>query len=151
MQCNGEAGAALVCLVDRAVDGNLPIMLFDDGVDQCQSEPGTCPWFLGGEEGLEQTVLDFLVDAAALIFNLQQHLMLVFLTGNGDAVAALARVPRVAEQVDQHLYQALGIAGDQVLGCCCFQFSYLCVCDFPMRARFPLRASIFGCYFVSMY
>ena len=91
-------------------------MLFDNGVDQCQSEPGTCPWVLGGEERLEQPIHDVLVDAAALILYLQQYLVFVFLGGDGDAVAISAGVPCVTQQVDKDLNQALGVTGYHVFG-----------------------------------
>ncbi|MET3715313.1 hypothetical protein ABMD26_001561 [Pseudomonas sp. PvP001] len=52
-QCHPNPGTALALDIGRAVDGDLSIMLFNDGIDQ--SEPQSRPFarILGGEERFE--------------------------------------------------------------------------------------------------
>src|SRR5688572_10095286 len=45
----------------HALDGDRPAALGDDPIDGGESEPGTLPGLLGGEERLEKTRLGFLV------------------------------------------------------------------------------------------
>src|SRR5690606_34759451 len=115
-QGNGEPGSPLSCIIDGAVYRYLTIMLLDDRVHQRQPEPGTCTRLLGREKRLEQPILQFRLDATALVLDRQQYLVLIGKGANGDAVTVVAGISGVAQQVDQHLHQPLAVTGYPVSG-----------------------------------
>src|SRR5215213_3641828 len=55
-----------------AVHSDVPAMLFDDAVASSQSQAGTFPGFLGGEERLEEMLLYHRIHATSRIAN-RQH------------------------------------------------------------------------------
>src|SRR3989344_964408 len=107
-QGHPDTGAALALCVSRAVDGDLSIMLFNDGIDQCKAQTGTFTGVLGGEEGFEQAVLDVLWNAAAFVLHDQVDRVLESLALDAYRTAGRGRVAGVRQQVDQHLRQAPG-------------------------------------------
>lgn len=115
-QGDAETGAALRYRVSRAVDIDLAIMLFHDRIDQREAQPGALSRVLGGEEWLEQPILDGLGNSTALILDDQVDRLLGLLAADADRATWRRGVPRVGQQVDDHLGQALGVALGQVLG-----------------------------------
>src|SRR5689334_2791458 len=68
-QGNPDSGAALALNISRAVDGDLSIMLFNDGIDQCKAQTGAFARVLGGEEWFEQSVHDARRNTAAFVLH----------------------------------------------------------------------------------
>ena len=113
-QGDGEPGPPPRGVIDWAVYSDLTIMLLDYRVHQGQSQPGALAGRLGGEERFEQTILECLINAAALIFHYPQYLMFVLNGPDGDLVTIVAGIPGVAQQIDHHLGQALAVASHAV-------------------------------------
>src|SRR5690606_20308340 len=115
-QGHADPGATLPFDIGRAVDGDLPIMLFRDGIDQSKPKSGAFARILGGEERFEQAVHDVLRDPAALVLDDQVDGVLVRFAAHPHGAAGRRGVTGIGEQVDQHLGQTLGVALDPVVG-----------------------------------
>ncbi len=105
-----KASASLALGVGWAVNGDLPIMLFHDRIDQCKAEAGAKAGIFGGEKRLEQTVDDGFGYTRAFIFNQQFDGLRRGLGGDPNGTAGRGGVAGMGEQVDQHLREALRVA-----------------------------------------
>src|SRR5690606_16024196 len=114
-QGDPETGAALGFRIGGAVDIDLSIMLFHDGIDQRKAQTGPFAGVFGGVERLEQPVLDKLGNTAAFVLDDQINRLLGHFAVDADDAARLGGVAGVGEQIDQHLGKTLGIAFGQML------------------------------------
>ena len=107
-QLDDKAGSTVA--VDGAFHPYRAVVVLDNTVNQRQTQPRAPAGRFAGDKRLEQGGTQFLGNAVAAILHLDAHLVAVLFTEHADRVVRVAGVRRVAEQVDEHLQQALGVA-----------------------------------------
>src|SRR5947209_5462849 len=100
-QPDGEGGAA----PDGAVDLDLAAVLLDDAIADRQAEADVRPLVLGGEEGLEDALLDLGRDALAGVGDGEADLPVARERRYREAPARRHGGARVGGEVEQHLRQ----------------------------------------------
>ena len=97
-----------------AVDLDRSAVLLDDAAAKREAEPGSFPGGLGGEEWLEDLVLDLRRDAWPRVTHLESHATMRGIVARRDRDAARARAPahglvRVCQEVHEHLIELVWI------------------------------------------
>src|SRR5258707_11453117 len=95
------------------------LVVLDNAVGDGKTK--TCPrsHLLGGEERIEDALLESCRDARAAIFHLQLHDVHLHHTGDGDHLAwhACQCIACIGEQIDEDLFQLDGVAPHNHLVC----------------------------------
>ena len=85
-------------------------MVLEDAVRDREPEAGTLADLLRAEEGVEDAALDLRRDPEALVGDLELDPAVGLVAeGQADRAAAGHRVDGVAEQVEQNLFQLVGV------------------------------------------
>src|SRR5690554_1309349 len=84
--------------------------ILNQAIDQRQAQAGSFPRFLGGKEGLENTVLEQAGYPAAFIADCDLDGRRNALTADGDGAVSRACIAGIVDQIDQDLQKLLRIA-----------------------------------------
>ncbi len=93
-------------------------MIADDGITGGKADTDALADRFGGEEGLEQFILDFHRDAAAVVLDHQGNAVIVFQPcSDQNATAGIGGIKGIGQQIDDHLFELGFIAeyGRQIL------------------------------------
>ena len=115
-QGDAETRAALGFRVGRAINIDLPIMLFHDRIDQCEAQPCALAGVLSGEKWLEKSILNRLRNAAAFVFDDEIDGLFGDFAAYSDGAAGLRCVAGIGQQVDQYLSEALRVSLGHMTG-----------------------------------
>ncbi len=115
-QGHPNTSATLLLGIGRAVDSDLSIMLFNDGIDQRKAKSGSFARIFGGKERFEQTVHDGLWNSTAFVFDDEVDGVLEYFAFDPYCAACRGCVTGVGQQIDQDLRQTLRITDGPVFG-----------------------------------